>query len=436
MGLHLTRSYGELLLSLDLRWRRGGPTTVGAAFYGHLVRILHTSDWHLGRSFHREDLLGHQGAFIDHLLEVVESEKVDVVVVSGDVYDRALPHVDAVALADETFARLAASRAKVVVSSGNHDSAQRLGFGSRLMDFAGVHVRTDASSVGTPVVLKDRHGDVAIHAIPYLDPSALLEPWGLSHRSHEAALTQAMTRVRADLAARTKTRSVVLAHAFVAGAEPSESERDISVGGVSRVATSVFDGIDYTALGHLHGSHVLAPGLRYSGSPLAYSFSEADQVKGSWLVELSAKGLGQRQLDRRSRPPSAVADLRQAQRPAQGPVARRPRGRLGAGHADRRAPARPGDGAAASPVPAHPGAAVPRRRRPTRRRRPGPRPAPATTRSPSTSCATCAARKATKAETTLLQEAVDGCCHDPDQDVLVGASVPGLGASDDVGAAG
>ena len=140
------------------------------------MRILHTSDWHLGRSFHREDLLGHQGAFIDHLVGVVESEKVDVVVVSGDVYDRALPHVDAVALADETFARLAASRARVVVSSGNHDSAQRLGFGARLMDHAGVHVRTDASSVGTPIVLKDRHGDVAIHAIPYLDPSALLDP--------------------------------------------------------------------------------------------------------------------------------------------------------------------------------------------------------------------------------------------------------------------
>ena len=118
-------------------------------------------------------------AFVDHLLEVVEAEKVDVVVVSGDVYDRALPHVDAVALADETFARLAASRAKVVVSSGNHDSAQRLGFGSRLMDAAGVFVRTDAASVGTPVVLEDRHGDVAIHAIPYLDPSALLEPWSL-----------------------------------------------------------------------------------------------------------------------------------------------------------------------------------------------------------------------------------------------------------------
>ena len=387
------------------------------------MRILHTSDWHLGRSFHREDLLGHQGAFIDHLLAVVESEKVDVVVVSGDVYDRALPHVDAVALADETFARLAASRAKVVVSSGNHDSAQRLGFGSRLMDFAGVHVRTDAASVGTPVVLKDRHGDVAIHAIPYLDPSALLEPWGLSHRSHEAALTQAMTRVRADLAARTRTRSVVLAHAFVAGAEPSESERDISVGGVSRVATSVFDGIDYTALGHLHGSHVLAPGLRYSGSPLAYSFSEADQVKGSWLVELSAKGMAgaswidapvPRRLSRISgrltdllKDP-ALADregdwvqvtLADVPRPARAMEQLRRRFphtlvlQFPASTGDPKAPARPASGTSDHTIALD----FVRHVRGT---------------------------KANKAETALLQEAVDGCCHDPDQDVLVGASAP------------
>ncbi|RYC07052.1 exonuclease SbcCD subunit D [Nocardioides zhouii] len=385
------------------------------------MRILHTSDWHLGRSFHREDLLGHQGAFIDHLLAVVESEKVDVVVVSGDVYDRALPHVDAVALADETFARLAASRAKVVVSSGNHDSAQRLGFGSRLMDFAGVHVRTDASSVGTPVVLKDRFGDVAIHAIPYLDPSALLEPWGLSHRSHEAALTQAMTRVRADLAARTKTRSVVLAHAFVAGAEPSESERDISVGGVSRVATSVFDGIDYTALGHLHGSHVLAPGLRYSGSPLAYSFSEADQVKGSWLVDLSAKGLASaswidapvpRRLSRISgklsellKDPSLTdregdwvqVTLSDVPRPARAMEQLRRRFphtlvlQFPASTVDPKAPARPASGTSDHDIALD----FVRHVRGT---------------------------KANKVETTLLQEAVDGCCHDPDQDVLVGAA--------------
>ena len=251
------------------------------------MRILHTSDWHLGRSFHREGMLGHQAAYVDHLLEVVASERVDLVAVAGDIYDRALPHVDAVRLADDTLARLAASRAKVVLTSGNHDSARRLGFSSRLIDAAGVFIRTDATSVGTPVLLDDEHGTVAVHGIPYLDPDAVREPWGLTARSHEAALTEAMRRVRADLAGR-RARSVVLAHAFVAGAEPSDSERDISVGGVSLVPTSVFDGVSYTALGHLHGRHTLTETVRYSGSPLAYSFSEAAQVKGSWLVELGA----------------------------------------------------------------------------------------------------------------------------------------------------
>jgi exonuclease SbcD len=256
------------------------------------MRILHTSDWHLGRSFHREDLLGHQGVFVDHLLDVVERERVDVVVVSGDVYDRALPHVDAVHLADEAFARLAASPARVVVTSGNHDSARRLGFGSRLIDASGVFIRTSAATVGTPVLLEDEHGPVAIHGLPYLDPRALAEPWQLPARSHQAALDAAMMRVRADLAARSRsTRSVVMAHAFVAGAEASDSERDISVGGVSRVSTSCFDGIDYVALGHLHGRHTLTEAIRYSGSPLAYSFSEADHRKGSWLVDLDAHGL-------------------------------------------------------------------------------------------------------------------------------------------------
>jgi len=256
------------------------------------MRILHTSDWHLGRSFHREDMLTHQAAYVDHLLDAVDRERVDLVVVAGDIYDRALPQVDAVRLADETLARLAASRAQVVITSGNHDSAQRLGFSSRLIDAAGVFIRTDAGTVGTPVVLGDEHGDVAVYGIPYLDPDAVREPWGLPARSHEAALDEAMRRVRADLGTRRNgTRSVVLAHAFVAGAQPSESERDISVGGVSLVPTSTFSGVDYTALGHLHGRHTLTDAVRFSGSPLAYSFSEAAQRKGSWLVELGADGL-------------------------------------------------------------------------------------------------------------------------------------------------
>jgi exonuclease SbcD len=259
------------------------------------VRILHTSDWHLGRSFHRVGMLEHQAHFVDHLIEVVEAESVDLVVVAGDVYDRALPHVDAVGLADEALARLASSRASVVVSSGNHDSAQRLGFSSRLIDAAGVFIRTDPAGVGRPVVLSDEHGEVAVHALPYLDPIALHEPWQLPVRSHEAAISEAMRRVRADLAARRESglgvRSVVLAHAFVAGAAPSDSERDISVGGISIVPASSFEGASYTALGHLHGRQVLTETMRYSGSPLAYSFSEATHVKGCWLVDLGPEGV-------------------------------------------------------------------------------------------------------------------------------------------------
>lgn len=386
------------------------------------MRILHTSDWHLGRSFHREGLLGHQGAFVDHLLEVVESEQVDLVVVAGDVYDRALPPVDAVHLADETFARLAASRADVVISSGNHDSAQRLGFGSRLMDAAGVFVRTDARSVGTPVLLEDAHGPVAVHALPFLDPTALAHPWQLEVRSHEAALGEAMRRVRADLATRpATTRSVVLAHAFVAGAQPSESERDISVGGVSRVPVSTFDGIDYVALGHLHGPHELTSSMRYSGSPLAYSFSEADQAKGSWLVDLGPSG-----------PPSAVF--------VPAPVPRRLtrlEGSLEQLLTDRSLEEHTGSWVQAT-LTDHP--------RPTRAmdrlRRRFPHAlvlqfAPPPTQASSTPAARggtvsdlettldfvddLRGSPATPAERELLELAVDSCCADPDLDPLVGA---------------
>ena len=260
------------------------------------MRILHTSDWHLGRSFHREGMLTHQGVFVDHLLEVVERERVDLVVVAGDIYDRALPQVDAVRLASEALVRLADSRARVVLTSGNHDSAHRLGFGSELIDAAGVFIRTDAGRVATPIMLDDEHGPVAVYGVPYLDPDTVREPWELATRSHAAALGEAMRRIRGDLRTRPGLRSVVLAHAFVAnGSEDhvgrSDSERDISVGGVQLVPTSVFEEVSYAALGHLHGRQTLTETVRYSGSPLAYSFSEVNHHKGSWLVELGPTGV-------------------------------------------------------------------------------------------------------------------------------------------------
>jgi exonuclease SbcD len=185
----------------------------------------------------------------------------------------------------------------VVVTSGNHDSQIRLGFNARLADAAGVHLRTRWQDVGDPVVLEDRHGPVAVHGLPYLEPDAVRGPWALPARTHEAALTAAMARVRADLAERPGVRSVVMAHAFVASrgqdvtAMASDSERDISVGGVQVAPSQLFDDVSYTALGHLHGRHTLSETVRYSGSPLAYSFSEAGHRKGSWLVELGPDGV-------------------------------------------------------------------------------------------------------------------------------------------------
>ena len=254
------------------------------------MRLLHTSDWHLGRSFHREGLLAAQSAYIDHLVEVVRSERVDAVLVSGDVYDRALPPVDAVELANDALQRLIATGTRVVISSGNHDSAQRLGFAADLIDAAGVHLRTDPRRLSRPVVIEDAHGPVEVYAVPYLEPDLVRADLGVEQRSHQAVLGAALDQVR-DQVGRSGRRSVVMAHAFVTGATASASERDISVGGVAGVGLDTFDGVTYTALGHLHGRHTLSESVRYSGSPLAYSFSEARHHKGSWLVDLDRAGL-------------------------------------------------------------------------------------------------------------------------------------------------
>jgi exonuclease SbcD len=256
------------------------------------MRLLHTSDWHIGRSLHGTDLLAEQEQVLGGLARVVAAEGVDVVVVAGDVYDRAVPSADAMAVLDRVLVRLRRAGATVVLTPGNHDSARRLGFVSGLLAVSGVHVRADTPGLDEPVLLSDEHGDVALYGLPYLEPEVARFELGLPDaRSHEAVLAAAMDRVRADLFLRPGVRSVVLAHAFVGGGLPSESERDISVGGVDLVSATVFDGVDYVALGHLHRPLTLTPRLRYSGSPLAYSFGEAGQQKQAWLVDLDAHGL-------------------------------------------------------------------------------------------------------------------------------------------------
>ncbi|MFI0980322.1 exonuclease SbcCD subunit D [Streptomyces sp. NPDC021093] len=255
------------------------------------MRLLHTSDWHLGRSFHRVGLLDAQAAYLDHLVETVRAHQVDAVLVAGDVYDRAVPPLAAVELFDRALHRLAAEHVPTVMISGNHDSARRLGVGAGLIERAGIHLRTDPARCAVPVVLSDTHGDVAFYGLPYLEPALVRDQLGAARARHEQVLSAAMDQVRADLATRPEsTRSVVLAHAFVAGGEPSDSERDITVGGVAAVPAGVFDGVDYVALGHLHGAQRVTERVRYSGSPLAYSFSEADHRKTMWLIDLGPGG--------------------------------------------------------------------------------------------------------------------------------------------------
>ena len=261
--------------------------------------MLHTSDWHLGRSLHRADLRAAQAAFLDHLVNVVRTEKVDVVLVAGDVYDRAVPAVDAVELCEDALLRLHATGARIVLISGNHDSARRLGFGAGLLEKTGVHLRTQVAALARPVLLEDAYGPVAVYGIPYLEPNALRDELPSASesagaqpvpRGHAGVLGQAVRCIRADADARGVRRRVVMAHGWVSGGAASDSERDITVGGVGQVPAELFAGFSYVALGHLHGQQTLAGHLRYSGSPLPYSFSEASHHKGSWLVDLGGSG--------------------------------------------------------------------------------------------------------------------------------------------------
>ena len=268
------------------------------------MRLLHTSDLHLGRSLNGHDLSVAQGAFLDRIVETAVERSVDVVLVAGDVYDRTLPPVESVAAFESFLVRLHALGIAVVVISGNHDQAVRLGYGSALFQH-GVHLLTDPARVQVPVEFADEHGPVLVYGLPYLQPELtrriLTDPDGPDlPATHEAVVGAAMTRVRADLEARGGSpRVVVVAHAFVVGGEEqpavSTSERDVSVGGLQTVPSAVFAGAHYVALGHLHGPQqprAVGTGalLRYCGSPLRYSISERDHRKSLTIVDLGPTG--------------------------------------------------------------------------------------------------------------------------------------------------
>ncbi|RJO75800.1 exonuclease SbcCD subunit D [Nocardia panacis] len=265
------------------------------------MRMLHTSDWHIGRTFHGVDLLADQAHSLAAIADLVAAESVDVVLVPGDVYDRSIPNADAIAVCNRGFEAIRAAGARIVATSGNHDSAARLGAGASFAAAGGLHLLTTVAAVDRPVLLADEYGEVACYGIPYLEPEITRVELGVPQaRSHAEILAAAMGRIRADIAARGTPRAVVLAHAFVVGGEATGSERTIAVGGVETVPLSAFDGIDYVALGHLHSPQTLSDSVRYSGSPLPYSFGESSHRKAVWLIDLDAAGL--RSVHRRDLP--------------------------------------------------------------------------------------------------------------------------------------
>src|SRR5499427_351814 len=260
---------------------------------GATMRLIHTSDWHLGRTLHGVSLLEHQEVFLDWLVGQAVAREVDAVLVAGDIYDRAVPPLEAVTLLDRTLTAFAEAAIHVVLISGNHDSYVRLGFGSALSERAGIHLRTRVADIGRPVILSDAHGTAGIYGIPYLLPDAVMDELG-AERSHASVLAAACERIRADASARGLARTVVLAHAFLTGAQACESERDIRVGGIGDAPAAVLAGCSYLALGHLHGQQqVPVPGssttARYCGSPLAFSFSE-HQAKSVTLADIDGAG--------------------------------------------------------------------------------------------------------------------------------------------------
>ena len=258
------------------------------------MKLIHTADLHIGKSVCEHSMLDEQRFILANILEVVATEKPDALLIAGDVYDKSVPSAEAVAVLDEFLVQLSKTGTKVFVLSGNHDSAERIAFGGRIMADRGVYMSPVYSGAFTPVTLKDELGEVDVWMLPFVRPAtvrACLEDD--DDRAQVTDYTSATRMAIAQMKFADGRRNVLLAHQFVTGAERSDSEE--SVGGLDNVDASVFEGFDYVALGHIHKPQNVAKDaagvarVRYSGTPLKYSLSEKDHKKSLTVVELGGK---------------------------------------------------------------------------------------------------------------------------------------------------
>ncbi len=256
------------------------------------MRILHTADWHLGRIFHGLHLTPDQAHVLEQFCALAREARPDAIIIAGDIHDRAVPPAEAVALLNDTLARLRAETdAHIVIIGGNHDSAERLGFGAPLLDASKVHLRTLFRADPEPVILEDEAGPLHLFPLPYVEPARARSDSGdATLKEHADVFARVLGNARARLKAAGNPRAVVAAHATVLGGKTSESERPLSIGGAEAVPPALFKGLSYVALGHLHRPQNVAENVRYAGSLLKYSFSEAEHAKSISLVEIDAAG--------------------------------------------------------------------------------------------------------------------------------------------------
>jgi exonuclease SbcD len=254
------------------------------------MRILHTSDWHLGRIFHGVHLTEDQAYILEQLIELIKDRKPDVILVAGDIFDRSVPPVEAVNLLDETLSKILMDyKIPTIMISGNHDSPDRVDFGSRLMEESRLHIIGRFNKNIKPVVIEDKFGPVYFYPLPYVEPAIVRESMEVEIHSHDEAMNVLIGNIKNTM--NMDKRNVLIAHTFAAGGEASESERPLTIGGSSVVDAAYFNDFNYAALGHLHRpQRIGGDNIRYSGSLMKYSFSEATQKKYIPIIEMDEKG--------------------------------------------------------------------------------------------------------------------------------------------------
>lgn len=251
------------------------------------MKLIHLSDLHLGKRVNEYSMLDDQEYILKKIINIIDDEKPDGVIIAGDVYDKSIPSAEAVQLFDDFLVRLAERKLQVFVISGNHDSPERIAFGSRLMDVSGIHMSPVYDGNVSPISMTDEYGKVDVYMLPFLKPAHVRRFYEDEDiNSYTDAMRCAISKMNIDSA----NRNVLVTHQFVTGAMRSESE-EISVGGADNVDASVFEPFDYLALGHIHSpQNCGTEKIRYCGTPLKYSFSELNDHKSVTIVELGEKG--------------------------------------------------------------------------------------------------------------------------------------------------